>query len=88
MAKDYFLKIKKELVNLSQIKEGIKKDDIAKNEKFASIFSAIDIDKEGDGKDVLSQNELNTFFNLVHEEAKKQNIQKEMRNNCIIFIAL
>ena len=77
MAKDYFLKIKKELVNLSQIKEGIKKDDIAKNEKFASIFSAIDNGEGGDKNNgVLSQNELNTFFNLVHKEAKKHNRKK------------
>ena len=81
MTKDFILKIKNELINLSKIKGGIKQEDI-KDANIASIFNAIDKTDKEDG--VLSQEELNHFFEIVRKEAEKHNSKnlgnKEYKN--------
>lgn len=65
---DYELNVgKKQTVNFRDIKEGIKKEEIAK--EFWTIFDKIDTSKDN----ILQGNELERFLNAVEERAKRHN---------------
>lgn len=69
MSKDEFiLKINNSKVDFTNIKGGIKREDI-KDEKMQTIFDSVDTDRNHE----LSDTEINTFFGLVKEQAQKHN---------------
>ena len=70
MSKEFRLKINNEMVNLSNIKGGIKREEFKDNQAMLNIFDALD--KDGGQKDgVLSGSELTSFFGMVQHQAQK-----------------
>lgn len=70
MSKEFRLKINNQMVNLSNIKGGIKREEFENNQAMLNIFNALD--KEGGQQDgVLSDSELTSFFGMVQRQAQK-----------------